>query len=98
MTAGNYQGEEFCCPQSNPCSVHQMLSAPTRSERGDYAMKYVVVFIGYDGTPSVTGPFKDEYAATLFGNAVETDESGMFAFVRELEAPAKVREELGLVV
>jgi len=21
--ANNYQGEEFCCPQSNPCSVHQ---------------------------------------------------------------------------
>lgn len=58
--------------------------------------KTVVVIIAADGTPSVAGPFPDEYHATLFGNEVETEESGMAAHVCELESPAAVRSELAI--
>lgn len=56
--------------------------------------KYVVLIIAADGTPSAAGPFPDEYRATLFANAVETEESGLVGHVCELESPVSVRTEL----
>jgi hypothetical protein len=52
--------------------------------------RHVVIVIAADGTPSVVGPFASEYAATLWANAHETEESGWACYVRELDSPEEV--------
>jgi hypothetical protein len=51
---------------------------------------YVVVIVAYDGTTSVAGPFDDEYTATLWANAHETEESAWVCNVYPLEAPEAI--------
>jgi hypothetical protein len=51
-------------------------------------MKYTVVILAADGSPSVAGSFPDEYRATLWANDHETEESGWTCYVCPLEPPA----------
>jgi hypothetical protein len=56
----------------------------------------VIVIIAADGTISACGPFKSEYMATIFGNKVETEESGLLSHVVPLESPNDVAIQLSL--
>lgn len=53
----------------------------------DSVTEYVVITQADDGTLGVVGVFNGEYAATLWANDNETDETGLTCHVRELESP-----------
>ena len=50
-------------------------------------VKWTVILEAEDGGLSVHGPFPDEYAATLWANGQETEDSADTSHVRPLEAP-----------
>lgn len=54
------------------------------------ATQWVVAIIALDGSISVVGPFRDEYAATIWGNEHETEESGWTCHVLLLEPPKEL--------
>lgn len=50
-------------------------------------MEWAVITTAEDGTQCATGPFPDEYQATLWANENETEESGLYCQVTPLEKP-----------